>query len=162
MRRGFKTGFEGVIICVMLLIALMGPLRGPLILFPYGILSLWLGYGWQKGLNWWLSWSVGVLIGTLGFLVRVCVLSVLVGENLWVIVTRAGATLLEKGIQLFNLSFSPDMTQVQVVAICLVIAQEIVYVLCLHALAYWIFPRLKASMPEPPTLLDRLISLESN
>ena len=162
MRRGFKTGFEGVIICVMLLIALMGPLRGPLILFPYGILSLWLGYGWQKGLNWWLSWSVGVLIGTLGFLVRVCVLSVLVGENLWVIVTRAGATLLEKGIQLFNLSFSPDMTQVQVVAICLVIAQEIVYVLCLHALAYWIFPRLKASMPEPPTLLDSLISLESN
>ena len=162
IRRGVKTGIEGVTISVMLLIALMGPLRGPLVLFPYGLLSLWLGYCWKKGWNWWLSWSVGVSIGTMGFLVRVFVLSLLVGENLWVILTRAGAALLEKGIDIFNLSFTPDMRQVQVVALCLIITQEIVYVLCLHALAYWIFPRLKSSIPEPPALLENLISLESN
>ena len=161
IRRGFKTGIEGIIVCVILLAALMGPLRGPLVLFPYGFLSLWLGYSWQKGCNWWLSWSVGVSIGTVGFLFRVLVLSVLVGENLWVIITRAGAALLEKIIDILNLSFSPDMTQVQIVALCLVIVQEIIYVLCLHALAYWIFPRLKASIPEPPALLDILISLDS-
>ena len=162
IRRGVKTGIEGVTICVMLLIALMGPLRGPLVLFPYGLLSLWLGYCWEKGWNWWLSWSVGVSIGTMGFLVRVFVLSLLVGENLWVILTRAGAGLLEKGIDIFNLSFTPDMRQVQIVALCLIITQEIIYVLCLHALAYWIFPRLKSSIPEPPALLEKLISLESN
>ena len=162
IRRGVKTGIEGVTICVILLIALMGPLRGPLVLFPYGFLSLWLGYSWYKRWNWWFSWSVGVAIGTIGFLVRVFVLSILVGENLWVIITRAGAALLEKGIDLFNLPFTPDMTQVQIVALCLVITQEIVYVLCLHALAYWIFPRLKSSMPEPPAVLENLISLESN
>ena len=162
IRRGVKTGIEGVTICVMLLVALMGPVRGPLVLFPYGFLSLWLGYSWQKGWNWWLSWSVGVSIGTMGFLVRVFILSILVGENLWVIITRAGSSLLEKGIDIFNLSLTPDMTQVQIVALCLVITQEIVYVLCLHALAYWIFPRLKSFMPEPPALLENLISLESN
>ena len=162
IRRCVKTGIEGVTICVMLLTALMGPLRGPLVLFPYGLLSLWLGYSWQKGWNWWLSWSVGVSIGTMGFLIRVLVLSILVGENLWVILTRAGAGLLEKGIDIFNLSFTPDMRQVQVVALFLIITQEIVYVLCLHALAYWIFPRLKSSIPEPPALLENLISLESN
>ncbi|KGG19256.1 DUF2232 domain-containing protein [Prochlorococcus marinus] len=162
IRRGVKTGIEGVTICVMLLTALMGPLRGPLVLFPYGLLSLWLGYCWEKGWNWWLSWSVGVSIGTMGFLVRVFVLSLLVGENLWVILTRAGAGLLEKGIDIFNLSFTPDMRQVQIVALCLIITQEIIYVLCLHALAYWIFPRLKSSIPEPPALLEKLISLESN
>ncbi len=162
IRRGVKTGSEGVTICVMLLTALMGPLRGPLVLFPYGLLSFWLGYSWQKGWNWWLSWSVGVLIGTMGFLVRVFVLSMLVGENLWVILTRAGAGLLEKGIDIFNLSFTPDMGQVQMVALFLIITQEIVYVLCLHALAYWIFPRLKSPIPEPPALLENLISLESN
>ena len=162
IRRGVKTGIEGVTICVMLLTALMGPLRGPLVLFPYGLLSLWLGYCWEKGWNWWLSWSVGVSIGTKGFLVRVFVLSLLVGENLWVILTRAGAGLLEKGIDIFNLSFTPDMRQVQIVALCLIITQEIIYVLCLHALAYWIFPRLKSSIPEPPALLEKLISLESN
>ena len=162
IRRGVKTGIEGVTICVMLLTALMGPLRGPLVLFPYGFLALWLGYSWRKGWNWWLSWSFGVVIGTMGFLVRVFVLSILVGENLWVIITRAGAALLEKGIDIFNLPFTPDMTQVQIVALCLVITQEIIYVLCLHALAYWIFPRLKSFMPEPPSLLENLISLESN
>ena len=162
IRRGVKTGIEGVTICVMLLTALMGPLRGPLVLFPYGLLSFWLGYCWEKGWNWWLSWSVGVSIGTMGFLVRVFVLSLLVGENLWVILTRAGAGLLEKGIDIFNLSFTPDMRQVQIVALCLIITQEIIYVLCLHALAYWIFPRLKSSIPEPPALLEKLISLESN
>ena len=162
IRRGVKTGIEGVTICVMLLTALMGPLRGPLVLFPYGLLSLWLGYCWEKGWNWWLSWSVGVSIGTMGFLVRVFALSLLVGENLWVILTRAGAGLLEKGIDIFNLSFTPDMRQVQIVALCLIITQEIIYVLCLHALAYWIFPRLKSSIPEPPVLLEKLISLESN
>lgn len=162
IRRGVKTGIEGVTICVMLLTALMGPIRGPLVLFPYGLLSLWLGFSWQKGWNWWLSWSVGVSIGTMGFLIRVLVLSILVGENLWVILTRAGAGLLEKGIDIFNLSITPDMRQVQVVALFLIITQEIVYVLCLHALAYWIFPRLKSSIPEPPALLENLISLESN
>ena len=162
IRRGVKTGIEGVVICVMLLAALMGPLRGPLVLFPYGLLSLWLGYSWQKGWNWWLSWSVGVAIGTIGFLVRVFVLSVLVGENLWIIITRAGAGLIEKVIDIFNLSFTPDMRQVQIVALFLIITQEIVYVLCLHALAYWIFPRLKSSMPEPPAFLQDLIFIESN
>ncbi len=162
IRRGVKTGIEGVIICVILLIALMGPLRGPLVLFPYGLLSLWLGYSWQKKWNWWLSWSVGVAIGTVGFLVRVFVLSLLVGENLWVIITRAGAALLEKGIDILNLSFTPDMTQVQIVALLLVITQEIVYVLCLHAVSYWIFPRLNSFMPEPPALLENLISLDSD
>ena len=162
IRRGVKTGIEGVTICVMLLAVLMGPLRGPLVLFPYGFLSLWLGYSWKKGWSWWLSWSIGVSIGTMGFLVRVLVLSMLVGENLWVILTRAGAGLIEKGIDIFNLSFTPDMRQVQLVALFLIITQEIVYVLCLHALAYWIFPRLKSSIPEPPALLENLISVDSN
>jgi len=162
LRRGVKTGLDGVIICVMLLAALMGPLRGPLVLFPYGLMSLWLGYSWRKRWNWWVSWSVGVAIGTVGFIIRVFVLSMLVGENLWVIITRAGAALLEKGIDFFNLPFTPDMTQVQIVALCLVITQEIVYVFCLHALAYWIFPRLKSFIPEPPAVLEHLISLEPN
>ena len=54
------------------------------------------------------------------------------------------------------------MRQVQIVALCLVITQEIVYVFCLHALAYWIFPRLKSFIPEPPPFLENLISIETN
>ena len=39
LRRGTKTAFEGLIIQFLLLLILMGPIRGTLFLFPYGILA---------------------------------------------------------------------------------------------------------------------------
>lgn len=160
VRRGVHAGTEGVLLTVLLLVVLMGPVRGPLVLFPYGFLALWLGRSWRKGFNWWVSWGVGACIGTLGFLVRVLVLSLLVGENLWVVITRAGAGLLDRFVELLNLPVVTDLTQVQVMALSLVIVQELVYVLVLHALAFWIFPRLQARIPEPPRLLHGLVALD--
>ncbi|WP_114988241.1 DUF2232 domain-containing protein [Synechococcus sp. N19] len=160
LRRGNRSGAEGLLLSVLLLTALMGPLRGPLLLFPYGLLSLWLGWSWCRGISWWLSWSGGVVLGTAGFLVRVLVLSLLVGENLWVVITRAGFALLERLIVVLHLPITPDLTQVQLMALLLVVVQEVIYVLSLHALAYWIFPRLKSPIPEPPRLLHGLIALD--
>ena len=160
LRRGNRSGAEGLLLSVLLLTALMGPLRGPLLLFPYGLLSLWLGWSWCRGISWWLSWSGGVVLGTAGFLVRVLVLSLLVGENLWVVITRAGSALLERLIEVLHLPITPDLTQVQLMALLLVVVQEVIYVLSLHALAYWIFPRLKSPIPEPPRLLHGLIALD--
>ena len=160
LRRGGRSGAEGLVLAVLLLTALMGPLRGPLLLFPYGLLSLWLGWSWCRDLSWWLSWSVGVLLGTAGFLVRVFVLSLLVGENLWVVITRAGSALLDRLIALLHLPISPDLTQVQLMALTLVVIQEVIYVLSVHALAFWIFPRLRSPIPEPPRLLHGLVALD--
>ncbi len=160
VRRGPNAGLEGVALVVLLLLALMGPVRGPLVLFPYGLLALWLGWVWQRGFSWWFSWGGGILIGTFGFLVRVLILSLLVAENLWVVITRAGSGLLDRAIDLLNLSFVPELFHVQLIAICLVVIQEVVYVLVLHVLAFWIFPRLQASIPEPPKLLHGLVALD--
>ena len=140
--------------------ALMGPVRGPLLLFPYGILAMWLGWCWGRRFSWWLSWSVGVVLGTLGFLMRVLVLSLLVGENLWVVITRAGAGMLDRVISLLNLPISADLTSVQLMALVLVVLQEVIYVLSLHALAFWIFPRLRSSIPGPPRMLHGLVALD--
>ena len=41
-----------------------------------------------------------------------------------------------------------------------VVVQQLIYVLALHALAYWIFPRLQAPIPEPPPLLHGLVALD--
>ncbi len=160
LRRGSSSAIEGLSLTVLLLIALMGPLRGPLILFPYGLLSLWLGWSWSKGFTWWISWGVGVWIGVVGFLVRVLVLSVLVGENLWVIITRAGSNLLDRVVVILNLPFNPDLIHVQVMAVFLVAIQELLYVFVLHAIAFWIFPRLQAHMPQPPRQLNGLVLLD--
>ena len=171
LRRGWKAGVEGVVLAVLLLVALMGPVRGPLILFPYGWLSLWLGWCWLRRLSWWLSWGVGTLIGTAGFLVRVVALSLLVGENLWVVITRAGDNMLNGLIGTLNsllttlqlplrITLAPDLEQVQLMALGLVLLQQLIYVLALHALAYWIFPRLQAPVPSPPKALEGLVALD--
>ena len=160
LRRGGRSGVEGLLLAVLLMTALMGPVRGPLLLFPYGMLAIWLGWCWGRGLSWWLSWSVGVVLGTLGFLVRVLVLSLLVGENLWVVITRAGAGMLDRLITLLHLPLSADLANVQLMALLLVVVQEVIYVLSLHALAFWIFPRLRSSIPEPPRLLHGLVALD--
>ncbi len=157
LRRGWLAGMEGISILIMLLVVLMGPVRGPLVLFPYGLLAAWLGWCWSKKYSWWLSWLVGALIGTFGFLVRVALLSILVGENLWVVITRAGLLLLERFIDMFNLSLLPDLFLVQLSALFLVLLQELIFVLTLHAVALWVFPRLSASIPEPPTLLNGIV-----
>ena len=160
LRHGWRCAVEGVLVASLLLLALMGPIRGLLMLFPYGFLALWLGWGWRRGLSWWFTLSLGGLIGALGFLVRVALLSLLLGENLWVLVTTAAAGLLERLLGLLSLGPGFDLGQVQVMALALVLVQNLLVVLCLHAVAFWIFPRLQAPIPQPPRALEALVALD--
>ncbi len=160
LRHGWRCALEGVAVTCLLLVALMGPIRGPLVLFPYGLLALWLGWGWRRRLSWWLTLPVGALIGAFGFLVRLAVLSVLVGENLWVLITTAASQLLDRLTDVLGLGPGLDLVQVQGAAIGLVLVQNLLVVFCLHAVAYWIFPRLKAPISEPPPVMQALVSLD--
>jgi uncharacterized protein YybS (DUF2232 family) len=160
LRHGGRCALEGLAVTSLLLVALMGPIRGPLVLFPYGVLALWLGWGWRRRLSWWFTLAVGGVIGAFGFLVRLAVLSVLVGQNLWVVVTTAASQLLDRLTDLLGLGPGLDLAQVQAVALTLVLLQNLLVVFCLHAVAYWIFPRLQAPIPEPPAALQGLVSLD--
>jgi uncharacterized protein YybS (DUF2232 family) len=160
LRHGWRCAVEGLVVTALLLVALMGPIRGPLVVFPYGLLALWLGWCWRRRRSWWLSWGVGSVIGTLGFLVRVAVLSVMVGENLWVVITTAAAGLLERLAAVVGLAAAVDLGQVQVAAVLLVWVQNLIIVLALHAVAYWIFPRLQAPISEPPAALRALVAVD--
>ena len=159
LRRGTRVALDGVIVQFFLLIILMGPIRGPLFLFPYGLLSFWLGWSWLKSKNWWFSWFFGIIIGTFGFLIRVLALSTLVGENLWVVITRASYSLIEKICSLLNVASSPSLITVQIVAILLIIFQEIIYVLTIHIIAYAVFPKLRSKIPEPPEVMNGFVDL---
>ena len=160
LRHGWRCAVEGVVVTALLLLALMGPIRGLLVLFPYGALALWMGWCWRRGASWWWSWGLGSLIGAVGFLVRVAVLSVLVGQNLWVVITGAAAGLMEKLASFVGHSGAVDLAQVQLLALVLVLFQNVVVVLAMHAVAYWIFPRLKSPIPEPPELLRVVVAMD--
>ena len=139
----------------------MGPVRGTLFLFPYGILAFWLGWCWLREKSWSFSLTIGVIIGTLGFFLRVMALSALVGDNLWVLITRASYGLIEKFVGLFNLALSPSILSIQLGAILLIIFQEIVYVLTVHVVAYSLFPRFKLTIPNPPNLLSSFVDFNN-
>ena len=49
-----------------------------------------------------------------------------------------------------SLIFQLPLVQVQLAALLLVLIQNLLVVFCLHAVAYWIFPRLQAPISEPP------------
>ena len=159
LRRGTKVALDGILVQILLLIILMGPIRGPLFLFPYGTLSFWLGWCWLKNKSWWYSLFSGILIGASGFLIRVFALSILVGENLWILVTRASYGLIQKFASIIDISWSPSTTFIQLVAIFLVVFQEFVYVLTIHIIAYAVFPRLKSSIPQPPNKISGFVDL---
>ena len=159
LRRGSRVAIDGIIIQILLLFILMGPIRGSLFLFPYGFLSFWLGWCWIKNKTWWLSWLWGIVIGSVGFLIRVLALSILVGENLWIVITRASYGLIEKFYTLTNISGSPYLLTIQIIAILLIIFQETVYVLTIHVVAYAVFPRLKSSIPDTPPIMNGLVDL---
>jgi len=159
LRRGTKVALDGILVQILLLIILMGPIRGPLFLFPYGTLSFWLGWCWLKNKSWWFSLYSGILIGASGFLIRVFALSILVGENLWILVTRASYGLIQKIASIIDISWSPSTTFIQLVAIFLVIFQEFVYVLTIHIIAHAVFPRLKSSIPQPPNRISGFVDL---
>ena len=159
LRRGTKVALDGIFIQILLLIILMGPIRGPLFLFPYGTLSFWLGWCWLKNKSWWFSLFSGILIGASGFLIRVFALSILIGDNLWIVVTRASYGLIQKLASFFDISWSPSIILIQLVAIFLVIFQEFVYVLTIHIIAYAVFPRLKSSIPQPPNRISGFVDL---
>ena len=160
LRRGSKVAFDGIIVQLLLLIILMGPIRGPLFLFPYGFLSFWLGWCWLNKKNWWYSLSYGIAIGTSGFIIRVFALSILVGENLWMIISRASYGLIDKLTSLLNIPWSPSLFFIQFVAILLIVFQELVYVLTIHIVAYAVFPRLKSIIPDPPSKIRRFVDLD--
>ena len=99
----------------------MGPVRGTLFLFPYGILAFWFGWCWFKEKSWKLSLTGGVVIGTLGFLISVIALSTLVGDNLLVLITRSSYGLIALLIALFNLPLYPSLFSILLGSILLLL-----------------------------------------
>lgn len=161
LRHGGRSGLMGAGVAILLLSALMGPIRGPLVLFPYGALGIWLGWSWNRRMGWGVSWSVGALVGSLGFGMRLAVLSLLLGSNLWVLITSAAVRMLTWLLTVLGLSsVAPTIAQVQVMAVVLILLQNVVYTLSLHIVCYWIFPRLRSPISEPPELLRPLVALD--
>ncbi len=165
LRWGHRAAWMAAIVSCLLLSVLMGPYLSILFLVPYGLLGVQLGALWRRGAPWSVSIALGALLSTLSFFFRVAVLSIFLGEDLWVYLTGRITDLLEWLLNLLvNWGFigigmlgQPDIILVQIATIVMLVLSDIVYLFTIHLTVWLMFERLKTPIPSPPRWVQILL-----
>lgn len=150
LRRGNRASWMAAIVSSLLLLVLMGPTRSVFFLMPYGFMGVILGTCWKRQLSWLVSIVLGATIGSLGLVFRFWLNSILIGENLWVYVITQITKLLDWGFLKLGILAQPDFALIQILAICSIIVQNLVYLFAVHLVALMLLDRLENPIPRPP------------
>ncbi len=159
LRWGHRSALKGVIVAGLLLCVLMGPTRSIVFLMPYGLLSLQLGFCWQRQSSWLFSIFTGSLIGTFGFFFRVSLFSLLLGENLWKYAIIQMTNFFEWAFLKLNILAQPDFTLIQAIAALMIFVNSFIYVFAVHLVALLVFDRLGNPIPRPPKWIQVILDL---
>ena len=160
LRWGNRASWMAAIVSGLLLSVLMGPTRSILFVIPYGLMGVQLGAMWKRRANWLLSMTTGALLGTIGFFFRFWLLSLLLGEDLWVYVMTQITQLTEWGFTKLGLLAQPDLTLIQVIAVVMIILNNLVYLFVVHLVALLMLDRLGNPIPRPPNWVQVLLDYE--
>ena len=160
LRRGRRASGMSVITVGLLLSILMGPTRSILYVIPYGVMGLQLGAFWRRGFGWGQSVTIGAIIGTLGFFFRFWLLSIFLGEDLWVYVTSQMTQFLEWGFLQLGLLAQPSLWLVQAIALATIILNSIIYVFAVHLVSLLILNRLGNPIPSPPRWIQVILNTD--
>lgn len=165
LRWGRRAAWMGALVSTLLLAVLMGPPRSLLYLMPYGLLGVQLGWLWCRGASWYISIGIGTILNTLGFFVRLWLLSLMLGEDLWVYLINQATQIINWALsQLVSLGFlelgslgQSNTTLVQIVALIIVVVSSIVYLFTVHLASWLLLERLGEKMPPPPGWVQQLL-----
>lgn len=166
LRWGPRAAWMSALVSGLLLSVLMGPPRSLLFLIPYAIMGVQLGFTWVRGANWYVSIAAGTLLGSLGFFFRLWLMSVLIGEDLWVYLTTQVTQMLNWGLEkLVNLGLldigvlgQANLEAIQILALVMVLLSNVVYLFTVHLAAWLLLERLGAKIPEPPAWVQDLLA----
>ncbi|NJL48345.1 MAG: DUF2232 domain-containing protein [Leptolyngbyaceae cyanobacterium SM2_5_2] len=165
LRWGARAAWMSALVAGLLLSVLMGPPRSLLFLIPYAIMGVQLGFFWVRGFNWYVSIVAGSLLGSLGFFFRLWLMSILIGEDLWVYLTTQITQMLNWGLEklvavgLLEIGVlgQANVQAVQVLALVTVLLSNVVYLFTVHLAAWLLLERLGARIPEPPEWVQSLL-----
>lgn len=165
LRWGNRAAWMGALVSTLLLAVLMGPPRSLLYLMPYGFLGVQLGWLWYRGASWYISIAIGTLLSALGFFVRLWLLSLMLGEDLWVYLINQATQIINwlvsrlVGLGLLELGSlsQTNTTLVQIVALIIVIVSSLVYLFTVHLASWLLLERLGEKMPSPPAWVQQLL-----
>jgi uncharacterized protein YybS (DUF2232 family) len=160
LRWGRRSAWMGALVSGLLLSVLMGPTRSILFVIPFGFLSVLLGGLWRGGASWLTSISLGTVVGSFGFFFRFWLLSILLGEDLWLYITSQATELVEWVFVKLGLLAVPSLSLVQGIAVGMIVLNNIVYLFVVHLVALLLLDRLGNPIPRPPNWVQILINYE--
>ena len=158
LRRGLRASGMATLIAGLLLSILMGPTRSILYVIPYAVMGMQLGAFWHRGIGWGLSVIVGAIIGTFGFFFRFWMLSIFLGEDLWIYVTSQIAQFLQWAFVQLGFLAQPSLWLVQAIALVTIIFNSLVYVFVVHLVSMLILNRLGNPIPAPPRWVQAILN----
>lgn len=160
LRRGQRASWMTTLVCGLLLSILMGPPRSIIYLIPYGLMGIQLGALWRNGANWNLSIFVGSVIGTFGFFFRFWLFSILLGEDLWLYVINQMTGFADWIFLKLGILTQPNPFIIEILAIGMVILNNIIYVFTVHLVALLMLDRLNNPIPRPPEWIKVILDYE--
>jgi uncharacterized protein YybS (DUF2232 family) len=160
LRWGNRASWMAALVSGLLLSVLMGPTRSVLFVIPFGLMGVQLGAMWRRGTSWLFSISTGTLLGTLGFFFRFWLLSILLGEDLWVYVMSQITEVAEWVFVKLGLLAQPSLTFIQAIAIVMIVVNNIVYLFVVHLVALLMLDRLGNPIPRPPNWVQVLLDYD--
>ena len=119
-----------------------------------------LGALWRRGSNWLLSIGIGGLIGTFGFFFRFWLLSILLGEDLWVYLMTQITEIAEWVFVKLGFLAQPNLLLVQAIALAMVILNNMIYLFVVHLVALLLLDRLGNPIPRPPRWVQILVDYD--
>lgn len=160
LRWGNRAAWMAALVSGLLLSVLMGPTRSILYVIPFGIMGVVLGGLWRRKASWSVSISLGALIGTVGFFFRFWLLSILVGQNLWVYVTVQVTEMVEWVFVKLGWLSVPNLNTIGAIAAGMILVSNLVYLFVVHLVALLLLDRLGNPIPRPPRWVQVLIDYE--
>ncbi|OCR02576.1 hypothetical protein BCD67_13265 [Oscillatoriales cyanobacterium USR001] len=160
LRWGQRSAWMGALVSGLLLSVLMGPTRSILFVIPFGFLSVLLGGLWRGGASWLTSISLGTVVGSFGFFFRFWLLSLLLGEDLWLYITSQATEIVEWMFVKLGVLAVPSLGLVQAIAVGMIVINNIIYLFVVHLVALLLLDRLGNPIPRPPNWVQVLINYE--
>lgn len=160
LRWGSRAAWMGALVSGLLLTVLMGPARSVLFVMPFGLMGVMLGMFWQRRAAWSLSIFAGSLLGAFGFFFRIWLVSLQLGDDLWLYATAQVTDLLDWILVRLGLLVQPTLLQVQAALVLMIWLNNFVYLFVVHLVAWFLLDRLGNSIPRPPKWVQVLMDYE--
>ncbi|MGB3510376.1 MAG: DUF2232 domain-containing protein [Microcoleaceae cyanobacterium] len=160
LRWGKRASWMGATVSGLLLSVVMGPTRSILFVIPFGLMGVLLGCTWKRASNWFISISLGALLGSIGFFFRFWLLSLLLGQDLWIYLTTQVTELVDWGFVKLGLLTQPSLFLIQAIALIMVFVNNIIYLFVVHLVALLLLDRIGNPIPRPPKWIQVLLDYE--